>query len=248
MPSFFVGKCIFIKMDNYENAIAYIEEQEATNISYVKVGNNSKKLIVSFASNAHDGFERKSSLMKLKYPRNDFDVLYLRNRYQWYLGGLNGIGKNINHTLAFLKKEFAKYDKQLCVGNSAGGYASILFGSVCNANTIIAITPQTDLEYAIANCSPTKTEFESEEFECFIREPTLASLGESKIISFQSFDKYKNLKNVITPNVNYYIVCEDTDHGNHGKHHCDNLSEFENVYVGVYETGNPFYNNNLDKL
>ena len=46
-------------------------------------------------------------------------------------------------------------------------------------------------------------------------------------------NKYKNLKNVIAPNTNYYIVCEDNDQGHHGKHHCENLSEFENVYVGL---------------
>ena len=117
-------------MDNYENAIAYIEAQEATEISYVKIGNNNKKLIVSFAGNRHGGFERKKSLIKLKYQRNDFDVLYLRNQNKWYLGGLNGIGKNINCTIAFLKKEFSKYDKVLCTGISAGGYASLLFGSL----------------------------------------------------------------------------------------------------------------------
>mgnify|MGYP000400607273 FL=1 len=53
-------------MVNYDNAIQYIETQEASDISYVKIENNNKKLIVSFASNSHDGFERKSSLMKLK--------------------------------------------------------------------------------------------------------------------------------------------------------------------------------------
>ena len=136
-------------MDNYDDAIAYIEKQEATEISYCKVGENSKKLVIAFASNneKHEGFERKTSLMKLKYERNDFDVLYLRNRFQWYLGGLKGIGKNINHTIAFLKKECAKYEKVVCIGNSAGAYASLLYGSICNVNAVIAINAQTDLEY-----------------------------------------------------------------------------------------------------
>ena len=39
----------------------YSEKQEATEISYVKIGNNNKNLIVSFAGNGHDGFERKTS-------------------------------------------------------------------------------------------------------------------------------------------------------------------------------------------
>jgi len=227
----FVDKFIFIEMDNYENAMKHIETQEASDISYVKIGDNNRKLIVCFASNQHHGFAPKSSVMKLKYERNDFDVLYLRNAVKWYLGGLKGIGKNINCTIAFLKREFAKYDTILCTGSSAGGYASILFASVCNADMCIAYIPQTDLEYAIANCLPTKTEFESDELKCGIDEPTLASLGESKIISFESFNKYKNLRNVINSITKYYIHCEDTFNGNHGKHHCENLSDFENVFI-----------------
>lgn len=218
-------------MNNYANAIKYIGEQESTEISFVKVGQGAKKLIVSFASNEHSGFERKSSLMKLKYECNNFDVLYLRNHGKWYLGGLSGIGKNINHTIAFLKKEFNKYDDVITVGSSAGGYASILFGSECNANTVIAYIPQTDLEYAIANCSPTKTKFKSDKLKCVIEEPTLASLGQSKIITFKSFNKYKNLRKVITPKTNYYVMCQNDDHGNHGNHHCENLSDFENIYI-----------------
>ena len=37
-------------MVNYENAMQYINEQETTDISYVKIGNNNKKLIVNFVS------------------------------------------------------------------------------------------------------------------------------------------------------------------------------------------------------
>ena len=218
-------------MNNYDDAIKYIEKQESTDISFVKVGQGAKKLIVGFASNEHHGFERKSSLMKLKYERNDFDVLYLRNSGKWYLGGLSGIGKTINHTIAFLKKEFSKYDDVITIGSSAGGYASILFGSECSANTVIAYIPQTDLEYSIANCLPIKTEFESAEMKCGAEELAPASLGQSKIISFQSLNKYKNLRNVIVPHTNYYITCQDNDNGIHGKYHCENLSDFKNVYI-----------------
>jgi hypothetical protein len=43
----------------YKDSIKKIEIAEATDIAYVKVGNNSKNLIVSFASNNHNGFEMK---------------------------------------------------------------------------------------------------------------------------------------------------------------------------------------------
>ena len=147
-------------MDDYDGAMKHIEAHEATKISYVKVGNNNKKLIVSFSAYKTDAqdsfFERKQSLMRLKYKRNDFDVLFVRNKNNWYIGGLTGIGRNINHTIAFLKKEFIKYDNILCTGYSMGGYASLLFGSLLNVTEVIAIEPQTDLEY-IANNKATSS-------------------------------------------------------------------------------------------
>lgn len=35
----------------------------------------------------------------------------------------------------------------ICVGISAGGYASILYGSLLKAHYVIATRPQTDLDY-----------------------------------------------------------------------------------------------------
>lgn len=218
-------------MGSLSEMIHCIEDQESTDISYVKIGKGNKRLIVEFASNSHDGFEKKSSLMKLKAEYNNFDVLYLRNRGRWYLGGLTGIGKNINDTIAFLIKEFSKYEDVITIGYSAGGYASILYGSICSATTVVAVQPQTDLEYSIANCLPVKTEFESDAMRCGIVEPALAKQGESKIIPREVYHKYKNLKKVIDPTINYYMACQNNNHGNHGKHHCENLSDFKCVNI-----------------
>lgn len=201
MPSFFVGKFIFIKMDNYDNAIAYIEEQEATEISYVKIGNNSKNLIVSFASNGHGGFERKTSLMKLKFERNDFDVLYLRNKGKWYLGGLNGIGKNIKCTIAFLRRHFAKYDKVITIGNSAGGYASLLFGSLLKVNKVIAINAQTDLQYCVDNLP-----------DDYGGRRNL--INQSKNCP-KSWSKYNKIANVMNDNVSFHVC-----YRKYMKNHC----------------------------
>jgi len=222
MPSFFLGKFIFIKMVNYENAMQYINEQETTDISYVKVGDGNKKLIVSFASNGTPYFQRKTSLMKLKYKRNDFDVLYLRNLFGWYIGGLNRIGKNINHTIAFLKKEFAKYDKVYCIGGSAGGYASLLFGSLLNVSKVIATEAQTDLQYCVDNLSGNgngKTNLMKRSKEC----PA-------------TWSKYNKISNVLDDNVSYNVFykgnnncLENRDLVLHGDHHYDEIKNFPTV-------------------
>lgn len=177
-------------MDNYENEMKYIKTQEATEISYVKIGDNNKNLIVSFASNRHTGFERKKSLMQLKYELNDFDVLYLRNQYQWYLGGLSGIGKNINHTIAFLKKEFSKYDKVLCIGFSAGGYASLLFGSLLKVNKVITIDAQTDLQYCVDNLPN------------YIGKENLITRSKQCPVTWS---KYNKIANVLNQNTTYNV-------------------------------------------
>lgn len=216
-------------MDNYENAIAYIQEQEATEISYVKVGDNRKNLIVSFASNGHDGFERKTSLMKIRFKKNNFDVLYLRNRHQWYLGGLKGIGKNINHTIAFLRRHFAKYDKVVCTGDSAGGYASLLFGSLLKVNKVITTNAQTDLDYVVEKL-PTKTQG---------HKTAKTNLQLRKKQCCHTWNKYNKLANVLNQTTKYYVTYENQKRRTplyekvlHGKYHynlikhCPSVSKF----------------------
>jgi len=241
-------------MDNYENAMQYINEQETTNISYAKIGKlkkilfcglttyinekdiNNKKLVVSFASNGlpeKDFFQRKTSLMKLKYERNDFDVLYLRNQSKWYLGGLPGIGKNINCTIAFLKKEFAKYDKVCCIGGSAGGYASLLFGSLLKVNRVITINAQTDLQYCVDNIDPCgKTEQ--------MRQKEKQNLIKRSKECPVTWSKYNKIVNVLNENVIYNVFYTGDEIFNqkesdgydivvHGDYHYDQIKTFPSV-------------------
>ena len=217
-------------MNNYENAMRYIEIMETTDISFVKVGNQNKKLIVSFASNARptkDFFQRKASLMQLKFQRNDFDILFLRNQQQWYLGGLNGMGKNINHTSAFLKKEFSNYDKVLCIGASAGGYASLLFGSLLNVDVVIAINPQTDLKYCIDNLSP--------------RHDGAKNLIKRAKQCPTTWRKYNKLSNVLSNKVSCNVILTSVDEDLktrsnvelvlHGAYHYEQIKHLSNAFL-----------------
>tara|TARA_B100001057_G_scaffold496959_1_gene599827 strand:- start:18 stop:1037 length:1020 start_codon:yes stop_codon:yes gene_type:complete len=221
----FLGKIIFIKMVNYEDAMKYIEEQEATDISYVKIGDNSKNLIVSFASNSHTGFDKKTSLMKLKYQRNNFDVLYLRDDCKWYLDGLNGIGENIDSTIAFLKKEFTKYEDVLCTGASAGGYASLLFGSLLKIKQIVAVDPQTDLSYLI-NELARKHPFRK----------NLRSLSRSRRTR-TTWNKYNKIASVLSEDVLCNVLSLKDENYNrfwmdlvlHGTYHYEQIKHFPNV-------------------
>ena len=155
--------------------------------------------------------------MELKYQRNDFDVLYLRNQNNWYLGGLKGIGKNINCTIAFLKRIFAKYDKVICVGGSAGGYASLLFGSLLKVNEVFTTGAQTDLQYV-------KNEMNHSQLIKRAKECPA------------TWSKYNKISNVLNNNVSYNVYYkgdEKADHDNdlvlHGDHHYDEIKNFPTV-------------------
>ena len=209
----------------YIDEIQIIEIAEATDIAYVKVGTNSKNLIVSFASNNHDGFDMKTSLMELKFKRNDFDVLYLRNRGYWYLGTLNGIGTTINETIKFLTDQVMEYKNVLFTGYSAGAYASILYGSLCKVNCVVAKNPQTDIDWILHE---NKYDLVGELNEA--DRPELMNLIQ---YSNEIKKKYFNLNKFINSSTSYYVSCKrkrrkplkDFDHVLHNIHHIDNISE-----------------------
>ena len=178
-------------MDNYDDAIKYIEKQESTEISFVKVGNASCNLVVSFSSNGHTGFERKKTLTSAKYESDlNFDILYIRNQLGWYLGGLTGIGSDFYDTLDFLENQASSYENVIFTGLSAGGYASILYGSKLGVSNIIVSGAQTDLNYCFKNLK----KHTSMEYLSYIKD------NYSNI-----FDKYANLQSVINSKCKYFV-------------------------------------------
>ena len=72
---------------------------------------------------------------------------YIDKKQCWYHKGIDGITNNIEDTVLYLNSIIKKsnYKKILFMGVSAGGYASILFGSLCNINNDIAFIPRTRL-------------------------------------------------------------------------------------------------------
>jgi hypothetical protein len=74
--------------------------------------------------------------------------LFLRDlRQVWYQGGLPEVGENIYSIAEFIKTQIDQQDcdKTIMIGNSAGGYAALLFGSILHADKVVAFSPQTFL-------------------------------------------------------------------------------------------------------
>lgn len=106
---------------------------------------SSNKLIVIFQSfnkqlylpEYESHFELENSFDK--YNLN-CDLLFIKDRVrgQWYLG-------NVASDQQFLSDIVRNYEQVLFTGISAGGFASILYGSLLNINLVVAINPQTSL-------------------------------------------------------------------------------------------------------
>ena len=104
---------------------------------------NSETLIVSFAGNAKlfGGIPRFEFVQFLK----QFEVskhFYLDEHSDLYHKGLC-VTSSIDETVTYLKNEIKHYKRVLFLGNSGGGYAAILFGSLLNITSVIAFIPQT---------------------------------------------------------------------------------------------------------
>ena len=85
--------------------------------------------------------------------KNLCDLMFFIDKNQcWYHKGIHGITNNIDYTILYLNKiiKDGNYEKVIFMGTSAGGYASILFGSLCdNVNNVISFIPQTILKNPI---------------------------------------------------------------------------------------------------
>lgn len=107
-------------------------------------------LMISFASKGAKDFEFVKFLTTLCEGKYDI-IFYIDKHDCWYHKGIEGITTNIAETTEYIHNKIKRnnYKKVLFMGVSAGGYASILFGSLCSATHILAMIPQTILKNPI---------------------------------------------------------------------------------------------------
>lgn len=107
---------------------------------------NNKNLIISFGGgiNKFGGICPFEFLNFLNKNFVDHDkYFYIDKKKNRYHLGIEDISSNIGETVEYLKKIIHGYKNITCVGVSAGGYASILFGSLLNVQNVIAFIPPT---------------------------------------------------------------------------------------------------------
>lgn len=79
----------------------------------------------------------------------------------WYLAGIPGAGSSADDVASYLRAECARRGAKrvVTVGNSAGGYAAILFGLLIGANEVHAFSPKTRLLEPSDFHSPARLKF-----------------------------------------------------------------------------------------
>ena len=80
-------------------------------------------------------------------------MLYVDPKQCWYHKGIEGISNNIDETTEDLKDKINKrdYKKIIFMGVSEGGYAAILFGSLCHVTKVISFIPRRKLKAKIVD-------------------------------------------------------------------------------------------------
>ena len=113
---------------------------------YKKSQIKSDTLLVSFAGNdiMYGGIPRFDFFnFFAKYFKEINQHFYLDKHKTSYHKGIEGLSKNIDETVEYLRNEIYNYEKVIFLGVSSGGYAAILFGSLLGIDHVIAFIPQT---------------------------------------------------------------------------------------------------------
>jgi len=124
--------------------------------SECKIINGNKNLIICFGGLALQfggilPFEFLNYLSS-NYTNSCDLIFYIDKQQCWYHKGITDITNTIDETVLYLNNTInnGNYEKIIFMGVSVGGYASILFGSLCdNITNVITFIPQTILNNPI---------------------------------------------------------------------------------------------------
>ncbi len=204
------------------------EELENTNNGCLADFNGHKNLLVSFGGISQGlgipVFEFFNSISDIQC-----DKIYFRDYNQaWYQKGVDSEFNHLDDIIKYLKIKITNnnYDKVCFLGNSMGGYAAILFGSILNIDTVISFAPQTFIN----------------RFNRRLYSDKRWSLQINEIYTFKNkrkeyFDLKKHLKNNLDrTQINiYYSPKHKLD-----KKHAERLKKEKNVILHPIEEGGHF--------
>ena len=164
-------------------------------------------------------FELENTFSRLDLERSD--LLFIKDDTRprdSKVGGFYLHSEPVDDICFYLSQLMRKYNQTLFTGISAGGFASILFGSLCLVDVVVAINPQTTLYDFYAG--------------------HLITIGKKNPLCDNS--NYYDLKPHINTKTNYYFSkravtlpyeeCSQVEKLHHIKM-SEHVSNFANVYI-----------------
>ena len=130
-------------------ALRRIPDSEAS-VS-LDMDSDSRTLLLAFG-----GMEGRIGMPPFEFLRLTGEIpvkrLFVRDlRQAWYHRGMPGHGSTLAEVTESLRAMIAEHevDRMVFTGNSAGGYAALLFGTLLGADTVLCFAPQTILDPAV---------------------------------------------------------------------------------------------------
>lgn len=139
--------------------------------------------------------------------KNEYDLIFYIDKFQCcYHKGIKDITNNIDETVIYLndKIKCGNYNKIIFMGVSAGGYAAILFGSLCNINNIVAFIPPTILKKPInSKYQDLKNVINSQSNYLLYADLSITNINDMHHVSqCQNIDCFSNVTVVNNPIIN----------------------------------------------
>ena len=157
--------------------------------------------------------------------------IFVRDVYkQWYATGLNKNIPDADSMLLFLQKECEGFSEIVTIGSSAGGYASILFGTMLNANICFSFNAQWEL-------------FTSVERGGRVVSPKLYQLRELGGAKYMDIAKPEFDNNSV-----FYFISKQSLWDIEQNNHAVNMTHVNRVYFKSSHHGIPFLKCSLENI
>jgi len=172
-----------------------------------------------YSSENKNKFELENTFSRLNPEHSD--LLFVKDDTRprdSKVGGFYLHSESVEEICSDLSKLTRQYKKTLFTGLSAGGFASILFGSLCLVDVVVAINPQTTL-YDFNDGSFARDHIDAEPFED-------NSLYYDCKPYINDVTKYYLSERAVTKS---YCDCSVIEKLHHVKMH-DHIREFQNVH------------------
>lgn len=185
---------------------------DAKHFTIINSVSNSDTLIVAFSGYGTIGNGTKFDFYNLLTKHfNTADLqFYCDDKMNCYNYGVADISHDIESTVDHFRPIVDKYKNTIFLGNSSGGYASILYGSLLGVKSVIAFNAPTNLYGHIGEHVETKPHEQ----------------------------QYRDIKNHINQNTTYYLFGDlsvlDESHPHHPSH-CLHINNYPNVNVVLKE-------------